>query len=466
MAHLPMIEKMGMLPSRGRRAIAPLSLLVAIAAIAPAANAGTLPVLDAVQGTVNSTVNHVQSTVTEAVAPLPQPVQQVVTTTQSTIDQVQSSLGPAQGPAQGPVDGAQATVDRTVGNTGSSGSSNTPSSSPGSSPSNGSSSTGTTGRTPRSSGGSRTAGSGGGRVRGAATPAAAAAAGRAATGAGAGLAPPDAGQGTPGAGTRPSGKPGGGGGGDPVGRTLTKLVKVVPGPIKVIIALLATLAALLGMRSFVHSRRARRLERQREELLDDVGLLQRALLPDVPARIGALETSVGYRPADGPAAGGDFYDVFEIQGGRVAVIVGDVCGHGRQALAQTALIRYTLRAYMDAGLGPRAALQVAGRALANDIAGELTTVVVAVYDPDEAALTYACAGHEPPILLGPAAHEPVVGGAAPPLGAGIETGIRETRVPLPAGATACFFTDGLVEARVNGGLVGRAKLTEMLSELG
>ncbi|MFL5885137.1 MAG: SpoIIE family protein phosphatase, partial [Thermoleophilaceae bacterium] len=62
--------------------------------------------------------------------------------------------------------------------------------------------------------------------------------------------------------------------------------------------------------------------------------------------------------------------------------------------------------------------------------------------------------------------EPVVGGAAPPLGAGIETGIRETRVPLPAGATACFFTDGLVEARVNGGLVGRAKLTEMLSELG
>jgi hypothetical protein len=242
-------------------------------------------------------------------------------------------------------------------------------------------------------------------------------------------------------------------------------VKVVPGPIKLIIALLATLAVLLGLRSWLHGRRARRLERQREELLDDVGLLQRALLPEVPARIGPLETSVGYRPADGPAAGGDFYDVFEVEGGRVAVIVGDVCGHGRAALAQTALIRYTLRAYMDAGLGPRAALQVAGRALANDMAGELTTVVVAVYDRDDASLTYACAGHEPPILLGPAAHEPVIAGAAPPLGAGIDTGMRETRVPLPAGSTACFFTDGLVEARVNGGLVGRARLTEMLSEL-
>jgi hypothetical protein len=148
------------------------------------------------------------------------------------------------------------------------------------------------------------------------------------------------------------------------------------------------------------------------------------------------------------------------------VIVGDVCGHGRQALAQTALIRYTLRAYIDAGLGPRASLQVAGRALANDLAGELTTVVVAVYDASDSTLTYACAGHEPPILLGPATHEPVVAGAAPPVGAGVETGMRETRVPLPAGASASFFTDGLVEARIDGGMVGRQRLTTMITELG
>ena len=53
-----------------------------------------------------------------------------------------------------------------------------------------------------------------------------------------------------------------------------------------------------------------------------------------------------------------------------------------------------------------------------------------------------------------------------PVGAGVETGMRETRVPLPAGSVACFFTDGLVEARVEGGLLGRKRLTEMVAELG
>src|SRR5437763_6224864 len=141
---------------------------------------------------------------------------------------------------------------------------------------------------------------------------------------------PGGGNGGGGQSAKPSGDSGGGGPVAPVARTFTKLVKVVPGPIKALIGILAALAAACGLRSWLHGRRARHLERQRKELLDDVGLLQRALLPDVPARIGALETSVGYRPAEGPAAGGDFYDVFEIEGGRIAIIVGDVCGHGRQ----------------------------------------------------------------------------------------------------------------------------------------
>jgi hypothetical protein len=249
-------------------------------------------------------------------------------------------------------------------------------------------------------------------------------------------------------------------------RPIRDIVKVIPTAIKVLIAALAALALVFWVRSYFAGRRARGLERHREELLADVGVLQKALLPDVPERIGSLHATVAYRPADGPAAGGDFYDVFEMEGGRVGIIVGDVCGHGRQALAVTALMRYSLRAYLNAGGEPRTALQIAARALENEAHAELTTVVLAVYDGTTGQLTYACAGHEPPILLGAPAHKPVTVGSSPPIGAGMETGLRQTTVPLPPGATACFFTDGLVEARLGDGLLGRDRLGDIARDLG
>jgi serine phosphatase RsbU (regulator of sigma subunit) len=134
--------------------------------------------------------------------------------------------------------------------------------------------------------------------------------------------------------------------------TITRIVGVVPTGVRILIGVLLALALAMGVRSRLVALRSRRLERQRGELLEDVGLLQAALLPLPPARLGPVATSAAYRPADGPVAGGDFYDVFALEDGQLAVIVGDVSGHGRQALPHTALIRFTLRAYLEAGLSP------------------------------------------------------------------------------------------------------------------
>jgi hypothetical protein len=254
--------------------------------------------------------------------------------------------------------------------------------------------------------------------------------------------------------------------GAPIVRTVRDIVEVVPDSLKVALGALAALSLLLGAGYFYSSLRARSLARQRLELLQEVGLLQTALLPPVPERLGALRTSVAYRPADGPGAGGDFYDALPLSGGRVGFILGDVSGHGRGALARTAFMRYTLRAYLEAGLEPRVALQVAGRVIDENLGGDFATVLLAVHDPETGSLTYATAGHPAPIVVGPQPHDPVTASSSPPIGVGERTGLRQTTVPLVPGSVACLFTDGLIEARTADGVLGRERLTELLEELG
>ena len=245
-----------------------------------------------------------------------------------------------------------------------------------------------------------------------------------------------------------------------------RLVRYVPDEVWVALAALGALSALLAFGYLFAALRARRLARQRRDLLQEVGLLQSALLPPVPDRVGALRTSVAYRPADGPGAGGDFYDVLPLPGGRVGFILGDVSGHGRGALARTAFMRYTLRAYLEAGLEPRVALQVAGRVIDDNLGGDFATVLLAVHDPETGSLTYATAGHPAPIVAGPQPHEPVTAGSSPPIGVGLRTGLRQTTVPLVPGSVAAMFTDGLMEARTEDGILGRERLAALLGDLG
>ena len=204
-------------------------------------------------------------------------------------------------------------------------------------------------------------------------------------------------------------------GGSAAARTIETIVHAVPTPIWIALGVLFLVALALGARTFVERRRARALARERQQLLHDVDALERALLPAVPEQVGALGTSVAYRSCDGPAAGGDFYDAFELSRGRAAVMIGDVSGHGPEALkhglrplpAARAPRRGDLSAPAIAMVGERAPVQLAGR---------FTTVVVAVHDPAAGTLTYATAGHPPPIIIGPGAEDLLGTGASPPIG--------------------------------------------------
>jgi hypothetical protein len=244
------------------------------------------------------------------------------------------------------------------------------------------------------------------------------------------------------------------------------IVEVVPTPLRALVAGLAALSILLAVAYGLTLLRNRRLAGQRRELLGQVGLLQAALLPELPDTLRSCRASVAYRPADGPGAGGDFYDVLPLAGGKTAVLIGDVSGHGRAALGRTALARYTLRAYLEAGLEPREALQIAGSVMAGKLQGDFVTTLLAIHDAGEGTLTYATAGHPPPIVVSPSGFEPVLVGTPPPLGVGASTGQRQTTLPFPPGAIACFYTDGLTESRTAGGQLGTSGLERIVRDLG
>jgi hypothetical protein len=101
--------------------------------------------------------------------------------------------------------------------------------------------------------------------------------------------------------------------------------------------------------------------------------------------------------------------------------------------------------------------------LERQLTGSFATVVAATYHPRDRVLTYASAGHPPPVVVGTQPVSPITVASSPPIGAGLSTGTRQTVLSLPGRALACFYTDGVIEARVGPEeLFGPARLEETL----
>ena len=173
---------------------------------------------------------------------------------------------------------------------------------------------------------------------------------------------------------------------------------------------------------------------------------QRALLPEqLPAR-GGIALSASYRPASAEAeVGGDWYDAFAMPDGRVALVVGDVAGHGLDAAVVMGEVRQAMRTATVAGQTPSAILEYVNDALHLRASSEMVTAVFAIYDPATSVLSFATAGHPPPILAlsNGVVHQLPMGGI--PLGCAPTLSCVTWTFTIPENALLVFYTDGLIE---------------------
>ncbi|MGI8801244.1 MAG: SpoIIE family protein phosphatase [Solirubrobacteraceae bacterium] len=181
-----------------------------------------------------------------------------------------------------------------------------------------------------------------------------------------------------------------------------------------------------------------------------VELLQRSLLPQRLPIFPRLELAARYLPSvEATAVGGDWYDVLRLADGAVALVIGDVVGHGVQAATVMGELRNGLRAYILEGHGPAAALsRLDALVAATHGTRMVATLLVMLIEPERERLRFASAGHLPPLRLGgDAAAEFLSGGLAPPLGMIGTAPIEEADEPLAPGQAILLFTDGLIERR-------------------
>ncbi|MFF8023175.1 SpoIIE family protein phosphatase [Streptomyces sp. NPDC007896] len=218
------------------------------------------------------------------------------------------------------------------------------------------------------------------------------------------------------------------------------------------------LAEEIVARAAVSVDNARRYTHERRTAL----ALQRSLLPERPPALTAVDVAYRYLPAgSGADIGGDWLDVIQLSGARVALVVGDVVGHGIQASATMGRLRTAVRTLADIDLAPDELLTQLddlvirldreegpeARGRAEETSGEVgATCLYAVYDPASRRCTLARAGHPPPALVTADGTVRFLDlPAGPPLGLG-GLPYESAEVELGEGSLLALYTDGLVEA--------------------
>jgi serine phosphatase RsbU (regulator of sigma subunit) len=205
-----------------------------------------------------------------------------------------------------------------------------------------------------------------------------------------------------------------------------------------------------------------RLYQQQKAFTDS---MQRSLLPRFRPQVAGLELGAVYEASALVGVGGDVYDYLQTGERRLAIVLGDVTGHGIDAAADMAMAKFVFRSLARLYPQPGAFLTAVNDVVVEEIgAGKFITMQYMTVDAAIGEVACASGGHPPPRLV----HEDgaVEALEAPGLVLGIEPGqpYEELRRPFEPGAVVVLYTDGVVEARRDGELYGEARLDRLLAE--
>ncbi len=194
--------------------------------------------------------------------------------------------------------------------------------------------------------------------------------------------------------------------------------------------------------------------------------LQRSFLPQSFPKLSGVQFAGRYLPATtGLSIGGDWFDAITLSDTQVALVVGDVAGHGLRAATVMGQLRNALHAFALGGDAPETAMGRVNQLL-NDIGQyDIATLLFGIYDHVEHTFRFSNGGHLPPLVLrlndadgGEASGEFLTGGLSIPAGVLDDATFEAQCCDVPAGSRLVLYTDGLVERRRENLTIGLERL--------
>ncbi len=205
-----------------------------------------------------------------------------------------------------------------------------------------------------------------------------------------------------------------------------------------------------------------RLYQQQKEFSDT---MQRSLLPRSRPDVERLEVGELYESSARVDVGGDVYDFLTLDDGRLAVVLGDVTGHGVDATADMAMAKFVFRSLAREHPEPGDFLAAANDIVCGEIApGKFITMAYLVVDGVGGEAVCASAGHPAPRLVHPDGEVRALDSRGLVLGIDPGQEYAELRAEIPPGAAIVLYTDGVLEARRGGELYGVERLDALLAE--